>query len=76
MEDLPDDLKVENIENMNDWTKVLQTWSENYLAKGNNNLLEEAIPDFERTIIKVALNKTMGRKKKLQIARLGKEYFN
>ena len=63
LEDLPDDLKVENIENMNDWTKVLQTWSENYLAKGNNNLLEEAIPDFERTIIKVALNKTMGRKK-------------
>ena len=63
LEDLPDDLKVENIENMNDWTKVLQTWSENYLAKGNNNLLEEAIPDFEKTIIKVALNKTMGRKK-------------
>ena len=63
LEDLPDDLKVEYIENMNDWTKVLQTWSENYLAKGNNNLLEEAIPDFERTIIKVALNKTMGRKK-------------
>ena len=63
LEDLPDDLKVENIENMNDWTKVLQTWSENYLAKGNNNLLEEAIPNFERTIIKVALNKTMGRKK-------------
>ena len=58
-----DDLKVENIENMNDWTKVLRTWSENYLAKGNNNLLEEAIPEFERTIIKVALNKTMGRKK-------------
>ena len=63
LEDLPDDLKVENIENMNDWTKVLQSWSENYLAKGNNNLLEEAIPNFERTIIKVALNKTMGRKK-------------
>jgi len=63
LEDLPDDLKVENIENINDWTKVLQTWSENYLAKGNNNLLEEAIPDFEKTIIKVALNKTMGRKK-------------
>ena len=63
LEDLPDDLKVENIENINDWTKVLQTWSENYLAKGNNNLLEEAIPNFERTIIKVALNKTMGRKK-------------
>ena len=28
-----------------------------------DNLLEEAIPEFERTIIKVALKKTMGRKK-------------
>jgi two-component system nitrogen regulation response regulator GlnG len=63
LEDLPDDLKVENVENLNDWAKVLQSWSENYLAKGNNNLLEEAIPEFERTIIKVALKKTMGRKK-------------
>tara|TARA_Y100001936_G_C15430255_1_gene339032 strand:- start:202 stop:489 length:288 start_codon:yes stop_codon:yes gene_type:complete len=63
LEDLPDDLKVENIEDINDWTKILQTWSENYLAKGNDNLLEEAIPQFEKTIIKVALNKTMGRKK-------------
>ena len=63
LEDLPDDLKIENVENLNDWTRVLQAWSENYLAKGNNNLLEEAIPKFERTIIKVALNKTMGRKK-------------
>ena len=63
LEDLPDDLKVENIENLNDWTKVLQSWSDNYLSKGKNNLLEEAIPEFERTIIKVALNKTMGRKK-------------
>ena len=63
LEDLPDDLKVENVENLNDWSKVLQSWSENYLAKGKDNLLEEAIPEFERTIIKVALNKTMGRKK-------------
>ena len=46
-----------------DRTKVLRNWSENYLAQGKDNLLEEAIPDFERTIIKVALNKTMGRKK-------------
>ena len=63
LEDLPDDLKVESVENLKDWTKVLQSWSENYLSKGKNNLLEEAIPEFERTIIKVALNKTMGRKK-------------
>ena len=37
LEDLPDDLKVENAENLNDWTKVLQNWSENYLAQGKDN---------------------------------------
>ncbi|HIE49012.1 MAG TPA: nitrogen regulation protein NR(I) [Gammaproteobacteria bacterium] len=63
LEDLPDELKLENIEKLNDWTKVLQSWSESYLAKGKTDLLEEAIPEFEKTLIKVALNKTMGRKK-------------
>ena len=57
------EIPIENAENINDWTKVLQNWSENYLAKGKDNLLEEAIPDFERTIIKVPLSKTMGRKR-------------
>jgi len=33
------------------------------LAKGNEKLLEEAVPEFEKTLIKVALNKTRGRKK-------------
>tara|TARA_B100001057_G_scaffold266449_1_gene266612 strand:- start:1796 stop:3175 length:1380 start_codon:yes stop_codon:yes gene_type:complete len=63
LEDLPDDLKIENSEDINDWTKVLEIWSENYLAKGNEKLLEEAIPQFEKTIIRVALKKTKGRKK-------------
>ncbi len=63
LEDLPDELKLENIEKLNDWTKVLQSWSESYLAKGKTDLLEEAIPEFEKTLIKVALNKTLGRKK-------------
>ena len=63
LEDLPDDLKIENSEDINDWTKVLEIWSENYLAKGNEKLLEEAMPQFEKTIIRVALSKTKGRKK-------------
>ena len=63
LEDLPDELKLENIEKLNDWTKVLQSWSESYLAKGKTDLLEEAIPEFEKTLIKVALNKTLGKKK-------------
>ena len=63
LEDLPDDLKIENSEDINDWTKVLEIWSENYLAKGKEKLLEEAMPKFEKTIIRVALRKTKGRKK-------------
>ncbi len=42
---------------------VLKSWSENYLENGNKNLLEEVGPEFERTLIKVALNKTRGKKK-------------
>ena len=33
------------------------------LENGNKNLLEEVGPEFERTLISVALNKTKGKKK-------------
>ena len=63
LEDLPDELKLENAEEENNWKVVLRSWSENYLENGNKNLLEEVGPEFERTLIKVALNKTRGKKK-------------
>ena len=63
LEDLPDELKLENTEEENNWKVVLRSWSENYLENGNKNLLEEVGPEFERTLIKVALNKTKGKKK-------------
>ena len=63
LEDLPDELKLENAEEENNWKLVLKSWSENYLENGNKNLLEEVGPEFERTLIKVALNKTKGKKK-------------
>ena len=63
LEDLPDELKLENAEEENNWKVVLRSWSENYLENGNKNLLEELGPEFERTLIKVALNKTKGKKK-------------
>ena len=63
LEDLPDELKLENAEEENNWKLVLRSWSENYLENGNKNLLEEVGPEFERTLIKVALNKTKGKKK-------------
>ena len=63
LEDLPDELKLENVEEENNWKVVLKSWSENYLENGNKNLLEEVGPEFERTLIRVALNKTKGKKK-------------
>ena len=63
LEDLPDELKLENTEEENNWKAVLKSWSENYLDNGNKNLLEEVGPEFERTLIRVALNKTKGKKK-------------
>ena len=63
LEDLPDELKLENAEEENNWKVVLRSWSENYLENGNKNLLEEVGPEFERTLINVALNKTKGKKK-------------
>ena len=63
LEDLPDELKLENTEEENNWKAVLQSWSENYLENGNKNLLKEVGPEFERTLIRVALNKTKGKKK-------------
>jgi len=63
LEDLPEELKLENTEEENNWKKVLRAWSENYLANGQTNLLEEVGPEFERTLIAVALNKTKGKKK-------------
>jgi len=63
LEDLPDELKLENSEEENNWKVVLKSWSENYLENGHKNLLEEVGPEFERTLIRVALNKTKGKKK-------------
>ena len=63
LEDLPDELKLENSEEEHNWKIVLRSWSENYLENGNKNLLEEVGPEFERTLIRVALNKTKGKKK-------------
>ena len=63
LEDLPEELKLEKTEEENNWKKVLRAWSENYLANGQTNLLEEVGPEFERTLINVALNKTKGKKK-------------
>tara|TARA_B100001765_G_C19507130_1_gene343739 strand:+ start:867 stop:2252 length:1386 start_codon:yes stop_codon:yes gene_type:complete len=62
LEDLPNDLKSETTESKTDWTGMLKSWAEDSLGKGETKLLYLALPEFEKTMIKVALSKTMGKK--------------
>ncbi|OGT91925.1 MAG: nitrogen regulation protein NR(I) [Gammaproteobacteria bacterium RIFOXYD12_FULL_61_37] len=45
-----------------DWQAGLKQWARNALREGRNDILKEAIPQFERTMLDVALAYTGGRK--------------
>ena len=62
LEDLPDDLKNETVSVKDDWTSLLKNWADNSLSNGEEGLLSIALPEFEKIMIKAALNKTLGRK--------------
>lgn len=44
------------------WQNQLQSWAINALAQGESEILQLATPEFERVLIKVALEHTRGRK--------------
>ena len=46
-----------------DWENALRRWSDQFLKENKGKLLDIAMPIFERTIIEVALNHTLGRKR-------------
>jgi two-component system, NtrC family, nitrogen regulation response regulator GlnG len=43
-----------------EWARQLTAWAEKRLAIGGSPLLDDAMPEFERTLIRVALRKTEG----------------
>ncbi len=43
-----------------DWTQALVGWAERSAANGGKPLLDEALPAFERALIRVALKRTQG----------------
>jgi two-component system nitrogen regulation response regulator GlnG len=65
--DLPPELKAEEAGNelrvQGDWQQMLRRWSERELKSGRRDILSQAVPDFERTMIETALAHTSGRKK-------------
>ena len=46
-----------------DWRELLHNWARNQLVQGKDNILQEAIPAFEKVMIDVALQHTQGRKR-------------
>jgi two-component system nitrogen regulation response regulator GlnG len=46
-----------------DWQHMLRRWSERELKMGRQDILAQALPEFERTMIATALAHTGGRKK-------------
>jgi two-component system, NtrC family, nitrogen regulation response regulator GlnG len=46
-----------------DWEKNLRNWADQALARGQKNILDDAVPAFERALIEVALKHTSGRKR-------------
>ncbi|MFO1371541.1 MAG: nitrogen regulation protein NR(I) [Candidatus Competibacteraceae bacterium] len=63
LEDLPVELRERVLatpEGGHDWETALRLWAGQSLARGEQNLLETALPRFERVLIQVALEQTGG----------------
>ena len=62
VEDIPADLGGSTNPAMlqDEWTRQLTSWAEKRLAAGETPLLDDAMPEFERTLIRAALRKAEG----------------
>jgi two-component system nitrogen regulation response regulator GlnG len=62
-EDIPSDLggSVPAQRAVQDWTRSLATWAERQLSNRNSGpLLDSALPEFEKTLIQIAMSQTNG----------------
>ena len=62
LEDLPAELREQTpvATGDSDWETALRLWAGQSLARGQRNLLETALPSFERVLIRAALEQTGG----------------
>jgi len=63
-EDIPVDLggTVSSQRATQDWTRSLASWAERQLSDRSGPLLETALPEFEKTLIQIAMSQTNGRR--------------
>ncbi|NHN78772.1 nitrogen regulation protein NR(I) [Azotobacter chroococcum] len=65
VDDLPPELLSHAQENApaNNWEQALRLWTDQALARGQSNLLDIAVPAFERVMIESVLKHTAGRRR-------------
>ena len=65
LNDLPPELQEEgaNTEQPNSWEQQLHNWANHALSQGQTDILSQAVPAFEKTLIETALQHTSGRKR-------------
>ena len=65
VQDLPPELmaRKDAKEPSGDWDKALRYWADQCLAAGQNDILSQAVPTFEKALIETALKHTAGRKR-------------
>ncbi len=61
-EDIPADLggNASSYRAAQDWTQGLASWAEQQLKTASGPLLETALPEFEKTLIRIAMSQTGG----------------
>jgi len=62
VEDVPVDLGGAPAAVQDDWARALHAWARQHAESGGAPLLDAALPEFERTLIRVALAKCEGRR--------------
>lgn len=66
MDDLPPELRQQAGVQESDaehWSKLLRSWADHELVSGKQQILDSAVPAFERVMIEAALHFTQGRKR-------------
>ncbi len=75
IEDLPEELRgagtmttseavsaVYPVQEQMDWSRLLYQWTKDHINAGERDILSKALPQFEKTLLECALEKTGGRK--------------
>jgi two-component system nitrogen regulation response regulator GlnG len=65
VDDLPPELltQPQDAAPVTNWEQALRLWADQALARGQSNLLDVAVPAFERIMIETALKHTAGRRR-------------